>query len=122
MKKAAKAIFILSDAMKSLLQNAENKVELINSNKELILNTIKKVQPILGVKRVLRLLGMATSKMYYWLENKKCKNSIFKLCQSKHPNQNILINDFLQKLILSKNIYFTRNIKIGVHFQSTIKQ
>jgi hypothetical protein len=25
--------------------------------------------------------------MYYWIEKKKCQNSIFQLCQPRHPNQ-----------------------------------
>ena len=32
-------------------------------------------------------MGISCSKLYYWIEKKKCQNSIFQLCQSRHPNQ-----------------------------------
>ena len=32
-------------------------------------------------------MGISCSKLYYWIEKKKCQNSIFQLCQPRHPNQ-----------------------------------
>lgn len=117
MKKAAKALFILSDTLTSLLQNTENKAELINSNKELILNTIQKVKPILGVKRALRMLEISSSKMYYWLEKKKHKESIFQLCQSKHPNQLLTSEvNMIKKYLLDEQ--FKNWSTLSVYYQA----
>lgn len=48
-------------------------------------------------------IGLTSAKMYYWLKKKKCQNSIFQLCQLRHPHQllstevntikNYLLND-----------------------------
>jgi transposase InsO family protein len=53
----------------------------------LILDTIEKIQPVLGTKRILKSLGISCSRLYYWLEKKNCQNSVFQLCQSRHPHQ-----------------------------------
>ena len=84
---AAKALYYLFHTISSLFKYADNKNELLKLNKSLILDTIEKVQPILGTKRILKSIGLSHSKMYYWIEKKKCQNSIFQLCQSRHPNQ-----------------------------------
>ena len=85
--RAAKALYCLFHTITSLFKHADNKDELLRLNKTVILNTIEKVQPILGTKRILKSIGLSYSQMYYWLEKKKCQNSIFQLCQPRHPNQ-----------------------------------
>ena len=85
--RAAKALYFLFHTITSLFKYADNKNELLKLNKSLILDTIEKVQPILGTKRILKSIRLSYSKMYYWLEKKKCQNSIFQLCQPRHPNQ-----------------------------------
>jgi transposase InsO family protein len=84
---AAKALYFLFHTIISLFKHADNKEELLRLNKTVILNTIEKVKPILGTKRILKSIGLSHSQMYYWIEKKKCHNSIFQLCQSRHPNQ-----------------------------------
>jgi hypothetical protein len=84
---AAKALYFLFQTVSNLFKYAENKAELLRLNKTVILDTIRKVQPVLGTKRILRSLGLSHSKMYYWIEKKKCENSFIQLCQSRHPNQ-----------------------------------
>ena len=85
--RVAKALYFLFHTITSLFKYADNKNELLKLNKSLILDTIEKVQPILGTKRILKSIGLSHSKMYYWIEKKKCQNSIFQLCQPRHPNQ-----------------------------------
>ena len=84
---AAKALYYLFNTISSLFKYADSKDELLKLNKTVILNTIEKVQPILGTKRILKSIGLSYSQMYYWIEKKKCQNSIFQLCQPRHPNQ-----------------------------------
>ena len=71
---AAKALYFLFQTVSNLFKNADNKAELLKLNKTIILETIRKVQPVLGVKRILKAMGISSSKMYYWIENKKCEN------------------------------------------------
>ena len=85
--RAAKALYFLFNTITSLFKHADNKDELLQLNKSLILETIEKTQPILGTKRILKSMGISCSKLYYWIEKKKCQNSIFQLCQPRHPNQ-----------------------------------
>ncbi|MFT7162321.1 MAG: putative transposase [Bacteroidia bacterium] len=85
--RAAKALYVLFHTITQLFNHAQNKAELLRQHKTTILKTIEKVQPILGIKRILKSIGLTSSKMYYWLEKKKCENSIFNLCQPRHPHQ-----------------------------------
>ena len=85
--RAAKALYYLFNTISFLFKHADNKDELLRLNKTVILNTIEKIQPILGTKRILKSMGISCSKLYYWIEKKKCQDSIFQLCQSRHPNQ-----------------------------------
>jgi hypothetical protein len=85
--KAAKALYFLFHTISQLFNHAQNKAELLRMNKSLILETIQRVQPILGTKRILKSIGLTSSQMYYWLEKKKCENSLFQLCQPRHPHQ-----------------------------------
>lgn len=85
--KAAKALYYLFRAISTLVRQAENKATLLRTNKLLILHTIEKVKPVLGLKRIIGALGLSQAKLYYWLEKQKCKKSIFQLCQKRHPNQ-----------------------------------
>ncbi len=99
--RAAKALYFLFHTISSLFKYADNKNELLKLNKSLILNTIEKVQPILGTKRILKSIGISCSKLYYWIEKKKCQNSIFQLCQSRHPNQLLPVEvDVIRKYLL----------------------
>ena len=84
---AAKALYYLFDTISTLFKYADNKNELLRLNKTVVLDTIEKTQPILGTKRILKSIGISCSKLYYWIEKKKCQNSIFQLCQPRHPNQ-----------------------------------
>ena len=84
---ATKALYFLFQTVSNLFKNAENKVELLKLNKSTILDMMQKVQPILGSKRILKSIGITTAKFYYWLEKKRCQNSIFQLCKPRHPNQ-----------------------------------
>ena len=54
--RAAKALYYLFNTISSLFKYADNKDELLRLNKTVILNTIEKVQPILGTKRILKSL------------------------------------------------------------------
>jgi len=84
---AAKALYFVFSTVSTLFKNANNKAELLKDHKILILNTISKVRSRLGVKRVLKWIGISPAKMYYWLEERNCQLSISKLCRSTHPNQ-----------------------------------
>jgi len=84
---AAKALYFVFSTVSTLFKNANNKAELLKDHKILILNTISKVRSSLGVKRVLKWIGISPAKMYYWLEERNCQLSISKLCRSTHPNQ-----------------------------------
>jgi putative transposase len=77
--RAAKALYFLFHTITSLFKYVDNKDELLRLNKTVILDTIEKVQPIVGTKRILKSIGLSLSKMYYWIEKKKCQNSIFQL-------------------------------------------
>ena len=85
--RAAKALYYLFNTISFLFNYADNKNELLRLNKTVILDTIEKTQAILGTKRILKSMGISCSKLYYWIEKKKCQNSIFQLCQPRHPNQ-----------------------------------
>ena len=84
---AAKALYFVFSAVSTLFKHANNKAELLKDYKNTILKTISKVKSTLGVKRVLKWIGITPAKMYYWLEEKNCGLSISNLCRSKHPNQ-----------------------------------
>ena len=75
-----------------------------------------KVQPILGTKRILKSIGLSHSKMYYWIEKKKCQNSIFQLCQPRHPNQLLPT-----EVDIVKNYLLDERFKIGVLFPFIIR-
>jgi len=85
--RAAKALYFLFSVISQLFNHAQNKAELLRLHKTTILKTIERIQPILGSKRILKSMGLTASKMYYWIEKKKCDNSLFQLCQSRHPHQ-----------------------------------
>lgn len=101
--KAAKALYFLFKTVTQLFDLAHNKAELLRSNKALILKTIEMTQPFLGIKRILKYIGLSASKMYYWLEKKKCENSIFQLCHSRHPHQ-LLFSEvsIIKKYLMNK--------------------
>ena len=84
---AAKALYFVFSTISTLFKHANNKAELLKDYKNTILKTISKVKSTLGVKRVLKWIGITPSKMYYWLEEKNCGLSLSNLCRSKHPNQ-----------------------------------
>ncbi|MCH8331199.1 MAG: hypothetical protein IH946_07435, partial [Bacteroidetes bacterium] len=84
---AAKALYFVFSTVSTLFKHANNKAELLKDYKNTILNTISKVKSTLGVKRVLKWIGITPAKMYYWLEEKNCGLSLSNLCRSKHPNQ-----------------------------------
>jgi hypothetical protein len=73
---AAKALYILFHTISSLFKYADNKDELLKLNKSLILDTIEKVQPILGSKRILKSIGLSHAQMYYWIEKEMSKLNI----------------------------------------------
>jgi hypothetical protein len=85
--KTAKAFYLVFSAVAKLFQLAANKAELLKQHTALILQTIQRVKPTLGVKRVLRWLHLSPAKMYYWMEDKNCSLSLSALCRSKHPAQ-----------------------------------
>lgn len=84
---ASKAMYFLLGTISQLFSEAQNKAELLRLNRTEILKTIEKAQPVLGTKRVLKFFGLTSSKMYYWLEKKRCNNSFTQLCQPRHPHQ-----------------------------------
>ena len=73
----------LFHTISSLFKHADNKDELLRLNKTVILDTIEKVQPILGTKRILKSNVLSHSKMYYWIEKKKCQHSIFSIVSTQ---------------------------------------
>jgi hypothetical protein len=105
--RAAKALYFLFHTITSLFKYADNKDELLRLNKTVILNTIEKVQPILGTKRILKSIGLSHPQMYYGIEKKKCQNSIFQLCQPRHPNQ-----------LLPKEVDIVKNYLLDVRFKN----
>ncbi len=105
--RAAKALYFLFHTITSLFKHADNKDELLRLHKTVILNTIEKVQPILGTKRILKSIGLSHSQMYYWIEKKKCQNSIFQLCQPRHPNQ-----------LLPTEVDIVKNYLLDVRFKN----
>ncbi len=84
---AAKALYFVFSTVSTLFKHASNKAELLKEYKSTILDTISKVKSTLGIKRVLKWIGITPSKMYYWLEEKNCQLSLSNLCRPKHPNQ-----------------------------------
>ena len=105
--RAAKALYVLFHTITQLFNHAQNKAELLRQHKATILKTIEKVQPILGTKRILKSIGLTSSKMYYWLEKKKCDNSIFQLCQPRHPHQ-----------LLSSEVNIIKNYLLNEKFEN----
>ncbi|MCK5368869.1 MAG: hypothetical protein KAQ62_09965, partial [Cyclobacteriaceae bacterium] len=115
--KASKALYILFNTISTLFKYADNKEELLKLNKSLILNTIEKVQPILGTKRILKSIGLSHSKMYYWIEKKKCQNSIFQLCQYRHPNQLLPVEvNVIRKYLLDER--FINWSSLSIYYQA----
>ena len=105
--RAAKALYVLFRTITQLFNHAQNKAESLRQHKATILKTIEKVQPILGTKRILKSIGLTSSKMYYWLEKKKCDNSIFQLCQPRHPHQ-----------LLSSEVNIIKNYLLNEKFEN----
>ncbi len=62
---AAKALYFVFSTVSTLFKHANNKAELLKDYKNTILKTISKVKSTLGVKRVLKWIGMTPAKMYY---------------------------------------------------------
>ena len=115
--RAAKALYYLFHTITSLFKHADNKDELLRLNKTVILNTIEKVQPILGTKRILKSIGLSHSQMYYWIEKKKCQNSIFQLCQPRHPNQLLPVEvDIIKKYLLDER--FINWCSLSIYYQA----
>ena len=115
--RAAKALYYLFNTISFLFNYADNKNELLKLNKTVILNTIEQVQPILGIKRILKSIGLSHSQMYYWIEKKKCQNSIFQLCQSRHPNQLLHIEvDVIKKYLLDER--FKNWSSLSIYYQA----
>ena len=115
--RAAKALYVLFHTITQLFNHAQNKAELLRQHKATILKTIEKVQPILGTKRILKSIGLSHSQMYYWIEKKKCQNSIFQLCQLRHPNQLLPVEvDVLKKYLLDER--FKNWSSLSIYYQS----
>ncbi|MEM9896289.1 MAG: hypothetical protein AAF789_07955, partial [Bacteroidota bacterium] len=83
----ARCLNVLFELVTQILQSAKNKNELLRARKHAIVDAIQKVRHTLGMKRAFRLLGIAPSKFYYWLEIRKCQLSTLQLCKSRHPGQ-----------------------------------
>ena len=114
---AAKALYYLFHTISYLFKYADNKNELLKLNKSLILDTIEKTQAILGTKRILKSMGISCSKLYYWIEKKNCQNSIFQLCQSRHPNQLLSIEvDVIKKYLLDER--FINWSSLSIYYQA----
>jgi len=114
---AAKALYYLFNTISFLFNYADNKNELLRLNKTVILDTIAKTQAILGTKRILKSMGISCSKLYYWIEKKKCKNSIFQLCQSRHPNQLLPVEvDVIKKYLLDER--FINWSSLSIYYQA----
>jgi len=105
--RAAKALYYLFNTISFLFKYADNKEELLKLNKTTILDTIEKTQAILGTKRILKSMGISCSKLYYWIEKKNCQNSIFQLCQSRHPYQ-----------LLPTEVDIVKNYLLDVRFKN----
>ncbi len=115
--RTCKALYTVFDTISVLFNNALNKAELLQLNKSLVLQTIQKVKPVLGVKRVLNKLGLSASKMYYWLEKKNCSDSIFQLCPIRHPNQLLTSEVSVIKNYLS-NENFNNWSVLSIYYQA----
>ena len=62
-------------------------------------------------------MGISCSKLYYWIEKKKCKNSIFQLCQSRHPNQLLPVEvDVIKKYLLDER--FINWSSLSIYYQA----
>jgi hypothetical protein len=115
--RAAKALYYLFNTISFLFKYADNKEELLKLNKTTILDTIEKTQAILGTKRILKSMGISCSKLYYWIEKKKCQNSILQLCQSRHPNQLLPVEvDVIQKYLLEER--FKHWSSLSIYYQA----
>ena len=115
--RAAKALYYLFNTISFLFNYADNKNELLKLNKTVILDTIEKTQAILGTKRILKSMGISCSKLYYWIEKKKCQNSIFQLCQSRHPNQLLPVEvDVIRKYLLDER--FINWSSLSIYYQA----
>ena len=115
--RAAKALYVLFHTITQLFNHAQNKAELLRQHKATILKTIEKVQPILGTKRILKSIGLSHSQMYYWIEKKKCQNSIFQLCQLRHPNQLLPVEvDVIKKYLLDER--FINWSSLSIYYQA----
>jgi putative transposase len=115
--RAAKALYVLFHTITQLFNHAQNKAELLRLNKTVILNTIEKVQPILGTKRILNSIGLSYSQMYYWIEKKNCQNSIFQLCQPRHPNQLLPVEvDIVKNYLL--DVRFKNWSSLSIYYQA----
>ena len=62
-------------------------------------------------------MGISCSKLYYWIEKKKCQNSIFQLCQSRHPNQLLPAEvDVIKKYLLDER--FINWSSLSIYYQA----
>ena len=113
---AAKALYFLFQTISNLFKNANNKAELLKLNKTVILDTIRKAQPVLGTKRILKAIGLSSSKMYYWIEKKKCEISAFNICITRHPNQLLSteVKTIKEYLLLTKELVVNMNKKMNL--------
>jgi hypothetical protein len=115
--RAAKALYFLFHTISFLFKHADNKNKLLKLNTSLILDTIEKIQPILGTKRILKSLGISSSRVYYWIEKKNCSNSIFQLCQSRHPHQLLPVEvDIIRKYLLDER--FIHWSLLSIYYQA----
>lgn len=64
-------MYYLFKAISTLVGEAQNKATLLRHNKILVLQTIEKAKPVLGLKRILGAVGLSQAKLYYWLEKQK---------------------------------------------------
>ena len=85
--RATRAVCWLFMTLSDLFKSAANKAKILRANKTMLIAVLKRVNPVLGSQRVYKALGLSASQLYYWLEKKKCQQSIFQVCQSRHPFQ-----------------------------------
>ena len=113
----AKSLYLIYSMQSRLLQSIENKAELLRANQDLILEVLIKTKPELGLKRVLQSFGISEAQMYYWLEKKRCKNSVFQLCQSRYPNQLLPLEVEVIKSYLSDDRFKHWSI-LSIYYQA----
>jgi hypothetical protein len=82
---AAKALFLVYSAYQKILLSLPDHKSILRKHKELIIDTVQKIAPVIGKARTLKCFNISLKTFISW--SFPCSSSPFRLCRRSHPAQ-----------------------------------